>query len=180
MKRAVRAIGRCLLWLGLTGALLIAATWVSTWFGEPWACDRKSIYISAAAGQIWVKTDGQLDFDFVAYNRDNTYYQKPQTGRFMAGFKPTPTFLSHAIKDRLHVGRWLPESINVGGLARPQSYIFIPIWMPLLLSAGVAAVGWRLRGRKPRPDQCGHCGYNLAGLNGGPCPECGRAPPIPG
>lgn len=180
MKRAARAIGRCLWWLGLTGTLLICAIWISTGFGEPWACDRKSIYISAVAGQIFLISDGQLNYDSAAYERDNGYYQKPKTGRFMAGFKPPSKYWKRSFWDRMHVGRWWPESINVGGLARPQYYIFIPIWMPLVVSAGTAAVGWRLRGRKPRPGQCGHCGYNLTGLTGGPCPECGRAPGTPG
>jgi hypothetical protein len=47
----------------------------------------------------------------------------------------------------------------------------VPIWLPtLLFGVGVLA----LRPRRARMGHC-RCGYDLNGLNGGVCPECGRA-----
>ena len=49
-------------------------------------------------------------------------------------------------------------------------------WIAAAVIAGlpvVAVLVIALRHRKPRPGHCRHCGYNLAGLVSGVCPECG-------
>ena len=50
--------------------------------------------------------------------------------------------------------------------------ILIPLWFPLLLIAAPTAYLWRTD-RRPKPWQCAKCRYDLRGLEGGVCPECG-------
>src|SRR5690606_17543245 len=51
-----------------------------------------------------------------------------------------------------------------------------PLWMPLLgLSVATGCLWWRDRG--PRAGFCPGCGYDLTGLDGRVCPECGAARP---
>lgn len=60
------------------------------------------------------------------------------------------------------------------GRLGPSWWITVPIWIPLVAAAGVTARAWRRHRRARRgPGACLACGYDLAGLTGGVCPECG-------
>ena len=48
----------------------------------------------------------------------------------------------------------------------------IPFWFPLLLIGVPTAYLWRTD-RRAKPWQCRKCRYDLRGLDGGVCPECG-------
>ena len=48
-----------------------------------------------------------------------------------------------------------------------------PLWLPLLLIAVPTAYLWRAD-RRAKPWQCAKCRYDLRGLDGGVCPECGN------
>ena len=50
--------------------------------------------------------------------------------------------------------------------------VSFPLWLPLLLIAAPTAYLWRTD-RRPKPWQCAKCRYDLRGLEGGVCPECG-------
>ena len=53
------------------------------------------------------------------------------------------------------------------------NWISLPLWLPLLLlSAPTAWLWWT--DRKVPPGHCIHCRYDLRGLDGGVCPECGN------
>ena len=52
-------------------------------------------------------------------------------------------------------------------------FVEIPVWMLLLVVAGPTVWLWRTE-RRVRPGHCPNCGYDLRGLNGGVCPECGK------
>ncbi len=55
--------------------------------------------------------------------------------------------------------------------------VYVPLWLPLVLTAiPTAFLFWRGRRRIP-PDRCQECGYDLTGNVSGKCPECGV--PIP-
>lgn len=62
----------------------------------------------------------------------------------------------------------------IRGIARGQLVVGAPVLLglPCLVNAAYAFVG---RGRAYGPGQCAACGYDLMGLEGGVCPECGPA-----
>jgi hypothetical protein len=77
-------------------------------------------------------------------------------------------------------------AINSEGLRfRPEARLYsatsgeahVPLWMPILLVAGVTGWAWARAGRQAPPaGVCAGCGYSLRSLPAGaPCPECGRA-----
>lgn len=56
----------------------------------------------------------------------------------------------------------------------PQNQGFsVPLLSPGLIF-GAIGCGMAWRNRPPRKGLCMHCGYDLAGLKGVTCPECGR------
>lgn len=62
--------------------------------------------------------------------------------------------------------------------ARPASWLYaIPLWMPMLITAGVLCGAVVTARHARRAGVCAHCGYNLTGNISGICPECGT--PVP-
>lgn len=56
--------------------------------------------------------------------------------------------------------------------------IMIPLWAPLLILLGASASLWWWDGRLVRAAArglCVRCGYDLSGIEGPVCPECGTA-----
>lgn len=62
----------------------------------------------------------------------------------------------------------------VGSYAGPDE-IRVPLWMPIVVFAIPTAYAWYRCRRRPSPDQCSKCGYDLAGIEAHVCPECGKA-----
>jgi hypothetical protein len=91
---------------------------------------------------------------------------------------PVPPGLDAAAGPSPNAGkwRWWPDyfrSATAWGAA-------VPLWPLFLLSILCSAWLWRLD-RKPKPGHCPRCGYDLAGIPSGACPECGSAStPTPG
>jgi hypothetical protein len=52
-------------------------------------------------------------------------------------------------------------------------WIVIPLWIPLVLLAGIIAYLWWRDRHRYRPGHCRTCGYDLTGNVSGVCPECG-------
>ena len=62
-----------------------------------------------------------------------------------------------------------PRLAQVG----PRHALIIPLLWPLLLIAAPTAWLW-YTDRRTKPWQCAKCRYDLRGLDGGVCPECGE------
>ena len=69
---------------------------------------------------------------------------------------------------------WLPTYDSYYGQGSyVQQRVKIPLWMLLLLIAAPTAYLW-YTDRRAKPWQCPKCRYDLRGLDGGVCPECGH------
>ena len=51
-------------------------------------------------------------------------------------------------------------------------WLIVPLWFPLVLIAIPTVYLWHTD-RRAKPWQCAKCRYDLRGLEGGVCPECG-------
>ena len=69
---------------------------------------------------------------------------------------------------------WLDQrTFNVPGSPSTATRVFLALWIPLLLIAAPTAWLWRTD-QRAKPWQCPKCRYDLRGLDGGVCPECGH------
>ena len=59
------------------------------------------------------------------------------------------------------------------GRLKDHQYIWFPMWL-LIAGAALWAGGGLLYPKPKPPGLCRTCGYDLTGLVGRPCPECGR------
>lgn len=66
------------------------------------------------------------------------------------------------------VWRWWFDAAFNG----PTALVIIPLWAPLVAVLLPTALAWRRHLRRP-PGHCLKCGYDLAGIAAGVCPECG-------
>jgi hypothetical protein len=55
----------------------------------------------------------------------------------------------------------------------PVRVVYVPLWSWVAIFAAGAAGLWLWGPCRVQPGACGGCGYDLAGLTGGTCPECG-------
>jgi hypothetical protein len=75
--------------------------------------------------------------------------------------------------DRGHSGPiWWWFSYEMRSPNSPE--VGVPLWAPLLSAALPTAYAWYRCRRRP-PGHCPKCGYDLAGIAAGVCPECGAA-----
>lgn len=68
---------------------------------------------------------------------------------------------------------WIPKFRCKIGSGDAFAMIDLPLWIPGLLFGFGTWWGWR-RTRLLEPWQCRGCGYDVRGVVGGRCPECGR------
>ena len=68
--------------------------------------------------------------------------------------------------------KWLP-TYTFGSVPGTWEQVSVPLWIPLLLLAIPTAYLWHTD-RRAKPWQCPKCRYDLRGLDGGVCPECGH------
>jgi len=144
-------------WAGTTlVALLIMVFIVSGkyWGGVGWPADG-----SAISREWIVLGNGQLRIDYVT-RRDGTGTRKSARWEF---------------RTRRYYGidwGWEWESRLAGRSHFRRRNI--PLWFPLVLIAAPTAWLW-YTDRRAKPWQCAKCRYDLRGLEGGVCPECGES-----
>lgn len=95
-----------------------------------------------------------------------------ESGAFMSasGIGGNRWMWLHAFTSPRHSTDLLPQiRIDPGD----KLITYIPLWIPLLLTAIPTTVLW-FRGRDHPPGRCRAYGYDLTGATPGPCPECGK------
>ena len=135
-------------------------------FASMWRAPALSRWVSQTHYLISIKR-GRVSFKSVtilATGLDRRWVKRT-VGRFSPGidFAPDWDWGSNQRGNTAVIAYPLVES----------RYIFIPIWPFLLLIAAPTAWLWRTD-RRAKPWQCTKCRYDLRGLEGGVCPECGH------
>ncbi len=70
--------------------------------------------------------------------------------------------------------RWMPLYRHDNGSISEYWLVVVPLWIPVVLFG--AGVWWGRRPGGRRSDgACGAFGYDVRGVVGGKCPECGRS-----
>ena len=69
---------------------------------------------------------------------------------------------------------WLPRLVHGTFTGMRSTHLFVPLWLLLVLIAAPTAWLW-YTDRRAKPWQCAKCRYDLRGLDGVVCPECGNA-----
>lgn len=85
-----------------------------------------------------------------------------QPGWSIARFLPRDAYLR----------RWVPFCRYSNQAVDRFWQVIVPLWIPAAVFA--AGVWWARRGEWAGADACRCCGYNIQGVVGGKCPECGR------
>ena len=112
--------------------------------------------------KIWYWTS-EPTINATTFAFDTRIAYEERTKGFMSGWWWTPDPYA-----------WLPSYQTIGNKPEVSRYLVIPFWIPLVLVAlPTAYLFWPIR--KPKPGFCTNCRYDLRGLEGGVCPECGEA-----
>lgn len=138
-------------WLTTTISVAFLATWIFASFktytyvssGRP----KRDFHLAAGCVHWFEPVSQGTNVD-----RHDTYYLVSR--RWLRTFEP---------------GLTIPMTYVAPGLGR---FTIIPLWLPFLLAAIPTALLWR-RDRRPGPDDCQNCGYNMTGNQSNKCPECG-------
>jgi hypothetical protein len=69
--------------------------------------------------------------------------------------------------------RWVPRVEHVKGGIGEFWLVDVPLWMPVALFG--VGVWWGQRGARVDEGGCAGWGFDVCGVVGGKCPECGRA-----
>ena len=155
VKRRLLRLGK---WAGLVLCVLVAGAWV----GSGW-CYMSFTGQTGASRCLTVSlTDGRVRIiDSSGMTARAPWYRNWQVQIVRTAFAP---------QWRSGFG-WSPPTTMPGFVLATRN-LDIPLWAPLLLLAAPTTLLWR-RDRRGDPGFC-RCGYDLKGLQGRPCPECGR------
>jgi len=150
-------------WAGLVFCVLVLGVYVaSAWYEASWVIDKPNQSVHIAIGQGGLRF-GVLDFD-TARN-----YPHPRN-EFHFGPLDNPSINLWPV--------WATQvtylSPGPGAARASGAHVRAPLWLPLLLIATPTAYLWRTDWRA-KPWQCAKCRYDLRGLEGEVCPECGES-----
>lgn len=158
------------------------------WARTSWALRWGGLLtVSAIAGLLTLSTCRALRYNGRGFAAEASYgglalwcSSAPGPGPLRAGmslgwrlvrFKP-PALVPSASTAWRSLVAWPPRAASSGTVW----FIDLPLWMPLV-GVGIPTCWlWRLS-RRSAPGSCPTCGYDLAGITTGLCPECGKATP---
>ena len=134
--------------------VLVASNWVGISFQWSTPASQRGLFIgSGAIGGGIVYDDGEDRF----YESSGVYIE---TGRTM-----TMPF-------RWWFGVGINQKLRYASGPKIAHLVVLPLWFPLLLIGLPTAWLWYID-RPIKSWQCAKCRYDLRGLEGGVCPECG-------
>ena len=146
-------------WTGLVLCVLVLGVYVaSVWYEAYWVIIRPnhSVYIGIFQGGLSLDVS---DHDPYRFGRPliKALHHRPAIDASIDLWSGWPTRLTYN---------------DAGFGPTTLSRAFLPLWIPLLLIAAPTAWLWHTD-RRAKPWQCAKCRYDLRGLDGGVCPECG-------
>ena len=156
--------------LSLLLFLAVAALWVRTLRRTDSVAfpDRRHAFFTTPHA-VWSATAGTPYWEGPGHSSDQpsaNFYR--QFGPFFGyTVRPTPGGASHAFLGFVHMAYDQPPPH-----ACRFTYVAVPLWLPLLLSAALPALWLRRRVRRHPPGLCAVCGYDLRATPE-KCPECG-------
>lgn len=142
----------------------------------PWLATTISISLLA----IWIAAGFRTNLSSGGFFMNNPHRDFALSAGCLHWFEPEPLSPDIRVHDSYYiVGSATPPTFNPGLILPKTQYVpglgritLIPLWLPFLLYAIPTALLWR-RNRRPGPDDCQNCGYNMTGNVSGKCPECG-------
>jgi hypothetical protein len=154
---------RRLKWTGLAASLCLAAVIVaSMWFWPAYFTARNRDDIRRG---VLIARGGVLLYSY--YDTENPPDPTHSIWKYHLPGTQRRLWLPHW----RHI-IWLPSIERDFPRPYPNVRLLIPLWMPLVLVALPTGI-LIYRDRKPKPGHCRKCRYDLAGLTGNKCPECG-------
>jgi hypothetical protein len=164
-------------WTGLAATVSVAVVMIASywlWLNYSWKVTAAEIAWSLGirSGSIYVSRNELTGYDVPMGVGGWKLRTKQEWESYLvrsSSARPPPPF-PYA---------WLPQYKSVGssqanfrGQRIHWQRQILPLWMPLILVAMPTGILF-YRDRKPKPGQCRKCRYDLAGLTGDKCPECG-------
>ncbi|MFT3686716.1 MAG: hypothetical protein QM783_17650 [Phycisphaerales bacterium] len=150
-----------LTWSSIIGLALILATAVFSLFAA--VSYREDTYGIANRVLLW---RGSV---YVVYRPGPDKVMLTGIEAFEAGWSIT-RFVPWGVDHRW----WRPEYSYDNGTIGRFWIVNVPLWIPAAVCGGGVWWGRRLS-RRFEKGACGACGYDVRGVVGGACPECGKA-----
>jgi hypothetical protein len=150
-------------WTGLATTLILAAAMIASYRHQP-----RHTWASPFSSHGWCAQvhPGVLDVVQVTDRDSWGVYDA-----ILAFRKGEPLRLLRA-GTSIHHTSWLPNYFTWNSSTFSIHIVSVPLWIPLVLCA-LPTMLLFYRDRKPKPGCCATCRYDLAGLKGDKCPECG-------
>jgi hypothetical protein len=157
-------------WAGLAASLCVAAAIVASyWYWPSYEWIRRNsivawtVRVEPGALNVTRSTLGTRTGErFIQHwsLRSRHDMQIPVVGTLPFFFRKPPPIV------------WLPRYNAANRNAGTWKNVAVPLWMPLVLVAVPTGILF-YRDRRVPPGCCTRCRYDLAGLSGNLCPECG-------
>lgn len=156
MRRRVMRVG---MWVALVVSVLLGGALAVSWVRPSWI-GRGGMVVGVTSGRLeFARSTGTLTRQGIAWELGS-----PQ-GYAWILVAPESSWRPSTAAAR--VSRGTPRS------AMTLRVECVPLWPWLVLSVGATGMIWWRAGKREKPGHCRECGYDLAGLAGEKCPECG-------